>query len=532
VTSAHPAEPGRRPRRLAASPWLHVLCLAALSAAFESLFLRHGLNALDEGWPLYAAKQLHEGGVLYRDVFFVFPPAHALGAWLAYAWSPPGVVLARLFYSAFNVALCVAIYLLARRLMPPAGALLAGALVALAAPDSHGAHYLFGYRYMVFSVAALWCFSERLRTGERRWLVVAGALAGVGLLFRLDPALTAIGGIGAGLLVSGRGARSRWAEGARFALGFAAVVVPVLAWLAAGVGWEALWREAVVRPIAMTDLQSLPVPKLLIPLSGDRWLVRRSFVTVQFRLFALLYALLAAVLLTRLARALAAGRRFEAPLLLAVVTWGGLYFVRSFGRSDEAHLDSAVPAALLVTAYAIGAPLRGALGRPGWRRRAAQLALAAALAVWAYLTAVDRYLDPAVRGTLPVQALGGAVEIRPNHRWRHFDRLVEEIRARTEPGDVVLDLTASSLLHVASGRKGPGYADVLMPGTFLDEQEEGAFVARLQRSPPALVIAPTTPFDRMPERALERWAPQVARWVRIRYEVRAQVGPYRLMAPR
>ena len=532
MRSARPEEAGDRLARLAASPWLHGLGLAALSAAFEALFLRHGLNALDEGWPLYAAMQLHEGGVLYRDVFFVFPPGHALGAWLAYAWSPPGVVPARVFYAAFNVLLCVALYLLGRRLMPPALALLAGARVAVAAPDSHGSHYLFGYRYMLFSVVALWCFSERLRTGERRWMVVAGALAGVALVFRLDPALTAVGGIGAGVLVAERRWRSWWADGSRFALGFAAMVVPVLAWFAAGVGLETLWREAVVRPIAMTDLQSLPLPPLLLPLTGDRWVIRRTFVTVQFRLYALLYLVFAAVLLTRLVRALAAGRRFETPLPLAVATWGGLFFLRSFGRSDEAHLDSAAPAALLIVAYALGVPLRGALASPGWRRRAAGVALAGFFAAWTFLTAADRYLGRQVRGTLPVRTLGGATQIRPNHRWRDFDRIVEEIRARTEPGDVVLDLTASSLLHVVSQRKGPGQADVLMPGTFLDAQEERSFVARLQRSPPALVIAPVAPFDRMPERALERWAPRVARWVRARYEVQAQVGPFRLMVPR
>ena len=59
----------------------HLLLVLAVSAAYESLFLHHGLNVIDEGWPLYAAMRLHDGGTLYQDVFFVFPPGHALPAW-------------------------------------------------------------------------------------------------------------------------------------------------------------------------------------------------------------------------------------------------------------------------------------------------------------------------------------------------------------------------------------------------------------------------------------------------------------------
>ena len=137
------------------------------------------MNPVDEGWPLYTAMQLHDGGVLYRDVFFPLPPGHVLGAWLAYALDPPGVALARLFYAAFNVSLVVALYFLGRRIMPPAVAVLGCAMLAVAAPLSHISHLLFGYRYLLFGALSLWCFSERLRSGDRRWMIAAGALAGV-----------------------------------------------------------------------------------------------------------------------------------------------------------------------------------------------------------------------------------------------------------------------------------------------------------------------------------------------------------------
>ena len=90
----------------------HLLAVVAVSVGYESLFMHHGLNRFDESWPLYAAMRLHAGGVLYDDIFFLFPPGHVLSAWLAYAWDPPGFELARVFYSGFTVMLCAVMYLL------------------------------------------------------------------------------------------------------------------------------------------------------------------------------------------------------------------------------------------------------------------------------------------------------------------------------------------------------------------------------------------------------------------------------------
>jgi hypothetical protein len=513
-------------------PWLHVTLVVALSAGFEALFLHSGLNPLDEGWPLYAAMQLHEGGTLYRDVFFVFPPGHVLSAWLSYAWSPPGLILARIFYAGFGVALCVAVYLLGRRLMPPAGALLAASLVAIAAPDSHGAHYLFGYRYLVFGVAALWCFSERVRTGDRRWMIGAGALVGIALAFRLTPAMS----VGAGLVLGAWAVDRRWrsvaTEGSLLAVGFALVVAPLFGWLALDAGAAALWREAVVRPIAMTELQSLPVPPLELPTDWGRGAIRESFVALGFRLYAGVYALVGSILLVRFGRAWRSDGRFDSPLLLAVAAAGCLYFLRAFGRSDEAHLDSTLPLALLLLSYLVVLPLVRPLSSSGAGRRLAQLVLVAFFGVWTYLWAADLYLLPRNRGTVPVEALDGATSIFPRHHWGHFDRLVREIRARTAPGDVVLDLSASPLLLVVAGRRGPGFADVVMPGTFLDESEERSFLRQLERAPPELVVMARAPFDRMPSRALDRWAPLLDQWVGRRYEWARSVGRHHLLAPR
>jgi hypothetical protein len=477
--------------------------------------------------------QLHEGGVLYDDVFFVFPPGHLLSAWLGYGWSPPGLIPTRLLYAAFNVSLCAALYFLGRRLMPPAVALLGCAMLAVAAHDSHNSHYLFGYRYLLWSTLALLCFAKRLESGDLRWMLAAGAFCGLALVFRLTPAFAAIAGIGLGVLVMHRTWGERFADATRFGLGLAGVAFPVFAVFAADAGWEAVWREAVIRPVAMTDRQSLPVPPLEWPERWGRWEIRETFVAAQFRLFALLYVGMILALGRGLVRTLRDGRVFDAPLLLAVTAWGGLYFLRSFGRADEAHLDSALPVACLLLARTLGIPLRGAWRRGGGARRAAQLGLIAVAAGWVFLTALDVYLrNPSARGTLPVMTLDGATAVSPGTRYRVFDALVGELRRRTGPEDVVLDLTASSLLHVVAERRGPGGADVILPGTFLDPAEEADFVARLEQRPPVLVVAPIWTFDDRPSRTVPAHSPALWAWLKTRYVAYGRAGEFLLMRPR
>jgi len=512
--------------------WWHVLVIVVVSTAFEALFVAHGLNPLDEGWPLYAAMRMHEGGVLYRDVFFVFPPGHLLPAWLAYEVAPPGVVLARSFYAAFNVALCVALYALGRRLMPPLAALLAALLLAVGAPHSHAAHYLFGYRYLFFSVAALWCFSERLRRDDARWMCAAGALAGLALLFRLTPAIAVAAGIGAGVLASSRSASRWWGDAWRFAAGLAALVVPVAAWFATEASWAALWNEVVVRPIEMTAQQSLPLPPLGWPARHDRWGLRELFVNLQFRLYALLFASYAFSFGVRWLRALRAGRTCGSPLWVAVVVWGGVYFMRAFGRADEAHLDSTLPAACLLLAHVWSLVLRGPLARLRENRAEVAVAFVGALSLWVFLTNADLFARyPSVRGHIPVEVLGGRTAVTADNRYRAFDALVRTLRAESAEGDSVLDLSASSLLHVVSGRTGPGGRDIVMPGTFDTPESVQRFLARLEARPPALVIAPRWDFDERPERALAHYAPALDAWVRARYRPFRVVGDFVVLRP-
>jgi 4-amino-4-deoxy-L-arabinose transferase-like glycosyltransferase len=511
-------EPGTR-----ASLWAHILLLVAVSAAYESLFLHHGIAWLfDEGWPLYAAKRLHEGGTLYRDVFFSFPPGHLLPAWVAYGLDPPGVVSARIIYAGFNVALCLAFYLLGRRLMSPRFALLGALALALAAPRSHLAHLLFGYRYLVFSVLSLLAFSARLQTERSRWMVAAGLSTGIALYFRLTPAFAVSCGLAVAVMAAQPGWRGWLRDWSYFGVGLLLIAVPLVSWFANSVGLETLWRELVVRVVGLQQLQSLPIPQFAVPSAWNRVAIYKCFVPVQYWISMAIYCGYALGLGFHWYRCVSKRQPFRHSLLLAVVIWGGVYFLRTLGRSDEHHLASAIPPVCLLVAH-LGSlcfralwPLTASDSR--WRRNAAEgLVCLAAVASWVFLQGTDLYFATEARGVHPIRSLNDEVFIRSSRKAARVDWQVQTIIQSTRPDDTLLDLTNAPLIHVLSGRNGPGYLDVVTPGVFMSRTEERAFVERLERSPPALVLWPRRDFDRMASRSVTRTAPLVSDWVKKHY---------------
>ena len=522
-----PAPEPRPPHAL----WWHLALLLVVSASYESLFLHHGLNLFDEGWPAYAAMRLREGGVLYRDVFFPFPPGHLLAAQIAHALDPPGIVLSRIFYSAFNTLACVGIYCLGRRLMPPSFALIGALLLAVAAPRSHWHHLLFGYRYLVFSIGTLLFLARRLRTGDSRWMLPAGLCAGVALVFRLTPAFAVVGAVAVAIVAADGAWRHRLRDGSWFACGFLVMVTPVLAWLAVGVGLDVVWREVVVHIVILQELQSKPIPGLALPDWGDRRAIRNWFVGVQYLLYAGVYIAYAAVLAMRWIRR----ARFD-PLLLAVVVWGGLYLLRTLGRSDEPHLDSALPPVCLLLAHLLSLAFRALWPpreSPDWSRRLTEVGVGAiVLGGWMFALGTDIALRPERMGTFQLSALPEVVFVEEEKKARNYDRTILAVREWTQPGDLILDMSSSPYLYVLTERLGPGYSDIIMPGTFLGEADERAFVERLERSPPAAVIWPRRHFDRTAARGIGQTAPRVRDWLSERYAP-AQVGArFSVLLPR
>ena len=125
--------------------------------------------------------------------------------------------------------------------------------------------------------------------------------------------------------------------------------------------------------------------------------------------------------------------------------------------------------------------------------------------------------------------LRGDVKIRSD-----IAATLPRINALSGPNDTILDLNAEPIIYLFTRRLGPGYADLLMPGTLLDAKEEDAFLQRLEARPPAVVLPPRKDFDEVPERAVERTAPRVMQWISEHYVPveKLRQGEYDLLVPR
>ena len=501
-----------------ASAWWALAIVLIVSCLYESRFLHFGVNRIDESWQLYAAMRLHAGGVLYDDIFWVFPPGHAWSAWLAWWWDPPGIVPARWIYAGFNVALAGVIYVLARRLMSQPFALLAGLLVALAAPRGHTYQAIFGYRYLVIPMLALLAFDQRLRGRDARWMVVSGALTGLALVFRLTPAFSVSCGIAVALVATHRDFRKWLPEGLRFAAGLLLVMAPVLAWFATSVGLPRLWQEVVLHPLAM--LQPLPLPEINFPDLSNRRRIAAWFVAVQFRAIWIFYAAYAVALAGAWLRTRQRKESFQQALLLSIVVFGAVFFVRSTGRSDELHLDSVIPLVCLLVAHFIGVAFEWSWPRAwdgGRRLVGTSVLIAGILASWVYLLSTDIVVFRGPSDRLPLESTHQHLLVGPAHKAIDIDRTIDLLKQVTKPEDVILNLGPTPLFHALSGRIGPGYFDVIMPGTFLNDAQERWFVAHLRANPPAAVIWPTRTFDEMEERSVNQIAPRTSAWVQENY---------------
>jgi len=490
---------------------------------------------MDEGWPLHAAMEMLDGKSLYDEVFWVFPPGHLVPAWIAYSLDPPGIVLVRIFYAAFTVSACLAALFVARRLMPADFALLAALLIAVAAPRSHFEHHLFGYRYLVWSFAVLLCFHVRLTRGQSRWLFLAGIFAGIALFFRLTPAFAVSVAIGVGIVAASRSWR-RWVrDGLWYSTGLLLVWVPILLWMQGTVGLEKFWIEMVVRPVEMTALQSKPIPPILLT-NLNRTSLSFAFAAIGFRFYPLFYLGFLGVLLYRWGRALSKRRPFEEVDLLALVVFGAVYLTRSLGRSDVPHLDSALPPIAILLAYCTSLATRFKIFRiePGvWRAAIARAALCLCVfGVWIFMNGSDRFIDQqAMMGGTPLQNVDRTIKVRRRSLGMLIDRLVPVIQKHANPDDTILVLTHAPLFYVVTERHSPGYYDFVMPGTFRSPEEEQGFLERIQNEPPAVVVWPLQPFDRIRSRGLEQTAPKLSAWVSGNYRSILGTPLYRIMVP-
>jgi len=332
---------------------------AALLLVFGFFFLISNapVNPYDEGFVLYAAERILRGDLPYRDFQLHYTPAQFYVLAALFKAFGHSIFVERMWDAVVRTGVVAAGFALARTLMPPAPAAIAALLVMLRLGAS-GFYGINLFPALLFALLSGACLLASFPGARRGWLIAAGLLAGVAVLFRQDVGSYAVT---IELLMFGGWRRLERPTGfVPYAVALAAVAVPPTLFFLWRLGSAGLWQELVVYPRSVIIAQlTIPFPGL-IPDFGAlfsvlAWRMGRVGVAwghwTDFYVPLLAYAWTIASLTRSLWRegGAAAGRR-ETWALVLLTAIGLALFGYAFYRFDPIHaVATFVPTAVLVT---------------------------------------------------------------------------------------------------------------------------------------------------------------------------------------
>jgi hypothetical protein len=460
--------------------------LLALAAVLAGFTIRQGISPHDEGLMLQAGARIVAGQWPYRDFWMNYPPGQPLVLAGLQELFGASLLTWRVVLSATDAVVALLAYRLARRRAPEVYAL--GAWLAVAGAMAYPS--LPGPNPPALALA----FGALL--ASRRRPALAGALAGLTCLFRLEIGVAATLGV---LLQAPPGSRARSAVTA-----ILCALVTLGPFFAAARG--AMLHDTVGFS-AIQSLQRLPFPldfegalrpsKLiefympLLLVVGALWAVAmtmtvsvrgradaseavRGGVSVRGRAADASEAVRGGVSAQDRATARDTGVWSLAPLVLV-----GLGYL--LGRADEFHLVPLAAVLPVMLAWAATATRPAPL-------RIALLAMLALIAAHGVERRAGQLLHPPALAAVP-GPVGNGVQTDPADA-RSLAALEREMATLTRPNEPIFvanprfDLVHAGdpLLYVILGHPNPTRYDVMQPGVVTTTRVQREMIASLQRS--------------------------------------------------
>ena len=324
------------------------------------------LYIYDEGFAVFNATRLLAGEIPYKDFWAIYPPGQLYTLAGLFKVFGISLLVSRVYDTLVRFTIVVGVYQAARKIVSLPLALVASLMAALLLV-SVGFYAYAVYPALAWSVWALWCALRFAEGGQRRWLILAGVLAGAGGFFRWDIGLYTCFGLCAAVFIfqffKANPVRSAWRPALANAVksaaillaSFAAVMAVLYGLVCLRSGLGVVWEQVVMFPATrLRAVRWLAYPPLrspgLLDLSAYREFYSPQNDWLRFYLplviFAVAWLCLAYGLLWKrfsLTQALFG--------ILAAALIGPLLFAQALSRYDYIHV---LPAALLAALVVVG----------------------------------------------------------------------------------------------------------------------------------------------------------------------------------
>lgn len=172
--------------------WVGVLGLLAVLVGVYVWGARYGIDPFEEGYFAYLSSRVAVGDLPYRDFATPYTPAYFFLHGLLYQLLGWTLVSQRLGVIAARFVGAALLYVLARRVAPPRYAVLAPLLLLLHDPAPVPWHTHPSWYASAAALASAWTVLRFLDVRRLRWLMVAGALAGLSFAFKQNIGLLAL----------------------------------------------------------------------------------------------------------------------------------------------------------------------------------------------------------------------------------------------------------------------------------------------------------------------------------------------------
>jgi Dolichyl-phosphate-mannose-protein mannosyltransferase len=359
-------------------------------------------NPYDEGHHVYNASRVMLGDVPYRDFWTIYAPGQFYVLAAIFQLLGTNLIVARLYDTLTRFLIAVCVYLLGVRIgarwLAVASCLTSTLLLATG---------IFDYAYPVFPAVLLGFLSiltliTYASTDRRRWLVLSGALIGIGSWFRHDIGLYATIAVCLTLVLLGfhRAIRRQdpnrrfraTAKDVLLVIGAQlSMVIPLYGFVAIQGDFHALWNQLIVFPTTeLEGVRRLPYPSLIPSALARLGSVSFDEAYQQILPWLRFYLPLLAYGMALLWLAWFILRRDDAfePKQVgtaAITFFGSLLFTHALGRFDYIHVIPTSIAASLVVAALLD---QGARNLPRLGRAVVGIMLAA-VAILYFWSPVD-----------------------------------------------------------------------------------------------------------------------------------------------